>query len=141
MTSVAPRTRRAPFLVAAGLALVAVAAFLLLRPSEDDAAVIGTSADHTVELRLDPPHTGVIDVRLTVTDPGGQPVDLDVVTLESVMPSMGHATSGLTTHHRGPGEYDARGELFPMAGVWAVTVRLQDHSTDDVITLTVTVDN
>lgn len=80
-------------------------------------------------------------VRLTVPDPrlGGNTLTLelapskaDSVTVDPVMPQMGHALAPVPASPAGPGRYQAETTL-PMTGQWEITVVVHDQSGADQI--------
>lgn len=102
----------------------------------DRAVLRGTSERHVVQVTLEPPRTGPVRATVDLTDRAGQPATANEVTLEAAMPRMGHLNSELPASQEKPGRFRAEGELFPMVGVWELTVRLDDT---DQITVNVTV--
>lgn len=122
--------RRAAVAVA-GLA-VAVAAFLIVgRSSAPDPlrqTIRGTRYAATVV--IDRPTTGrvAVDVQLTSGDPNG-------VAVSAVMPTMGHAMPEIAAREPEPGHFVAEGELFPMTGVWELSIRLNGPAGEEVLTV------
>ncbi|MEU6716461.1 hypothetical protein ABZ897_33770 [Nonomuraea sp. NPDC046802] len=91
-----------------------------------------------VELSARGTHYAVV----VALDPGTGPVEASVeiepaspaeVSLFAVMPHMGHTTPEIPARRDGAGRYVARGELFTMAGVWEISVRVQGASGTEVI--------
>lgn len=91
----------------------------------------------------DPPKVGANDLEVTVTAPGGSPVDdadVSVTFFMPAMPSMNMPEMRQTARlaHAGRGVYRGTGEI-PMAGHWEVTVSVaRDGQSLGSKTLTVT---
>ncbi|GGT40953.1 FixH family protein [Nonomuraea spiralis] len=116
-------------LAVAALLAAALALFLYARgsgPAPLTLTSVGTR--YAVTVSIPRPTTGRVaaEVRVTSGDP-------HTVTLSTVMPGMGHATPEITADQRQPGRYAAEGELFPMAGVWELSVRLSGAAGEEVL--------
>lgn len=111
-------------LVVAVLAAAAVAVWLLWPAPTGPTVLTGTAGRHAVRLSVDAPHTGRTAVDVQVTDPGGGPASVAGVTVEPVMPQMGHAQAPLTATPDGPGRYRVAEVVLPMSGQWEITVAL-----------------
>lgn len=126
-------------ILAAGIsvlvALIALTALLVASRTShtpDKATLTGRSEHYAVRVTVDPVRTG--RVRTTVEVQGA-----DEVTLEAAMPRMGHLNSELATTRSSPGRFVATGELFPMIGVWELTVRVDGPAGMELVTVVVTV--
>ncbi|WP_158887668.1 FixH family protein [Amycolatopsis anabasis] len=120
--------RRKPVALIAGVVVAAgVLLAWLLWPAGDSGPNVlrGGTERYAVELSLDNPRVGANSVALLVTDPRGAPVALDSVTVEPVMPQMGHAITPVPAGPDGPGRYRAHDLVLPMSGQWELTVRLR----------------
>ncbi|WP_410656817.1 FixH family protein [Amycolatopsis sp. lyj-112] len=117
--------RRPVLLISVGAVLVAAMLAWLLWPSGDGGAQVqrSTQGPYTVELSVTDPHQGGNAFALTVT--GAAP---DVVTVEPVMPQMGHALAPSPAIAEAPGRYRTGDVLLPMAGQWEITVSLRGPS-------------
>jgi len=115
-------TRRRPVTLIAVVAVLATGLLAwLLWPSDDGATVQrSTQGAYTVELSVTDPHQGGNVFTLEVS--GATP---DVVTLEPVMPQMGHALTPSPASVDGPGRYRTGHVLLPMPGQWEITVSLR----------------
>lgn len=113
---------------AAVAALAAVGALVWvwrLGGGADPVELRAATATYQVRLSLDGPRVGPNDVRLEVTDAAGGPVVAEEVTVEPVMPHMGHASPPVTAASEGPGRYRAGGAELPMAGPWELGVTIR----------------
>ena len=128
-------------LVTAALTATAVVVAVLLWPSSQGPATSTVHLGRTaVTLTVHDPKQGANTVEIAVTDETGRPVTgntVDTVTVELVMPQMGHALPLVTATPTGPGHYHAPNTDIPMPGVWEVTVSLPDVG-DAVFSLPVT---
>ncbi|RSN37266.1 hypothetical protein DMC61_04220 [Amycolatopsis sp. WAC 04169] len=117
--------RRRPVLLISMVAVLAVAIVAwLVWPSSGGAQVQrSTQGPYTVQLSVEDPHQGGNVFALTVT--GATP---DVVTLEPVMPQMGHALAPSPAIAEGPGRFRTGDVLLPMSGQWEITVSLRGPS-------------
>ncbi|KZB81835.1 hypothetical protein AVL48_07660 [Amycolatopsis regifaucium] len=114
--------RRKPVLLIAVVAVlvVAIVAWLLWPSDGGEQVRRSTQGPYTVELSVADPHQGGNVFTLTVT--GAVP---DVVTLEPVMPQMGHALAPTSAIAEAPGRYRTGDVLLPMPGQWEITVSLR----------------
>lgn len=116
-----------------GLLIPAVAVFTLsvlawlMWPSASSGTTVLRSATntHNVQLSVDAPKLGLNSFGLEVTDQSGKPARLDSVTVEPVMPRMGHALAPVTAGPDGPGRYRAAETVLPMSGQWEITISLR----------------
>jgi nitrogen fixation protein FixH len=76
-------------------------------------------------LSADNPKLGTNSLAVEVTDAAGKPASLDAVTVEPVMPQMGHAFAPVTAVADGPGRYRAAETSLPMSGQWEIAVTLR----------------
>jgi hypothetical protein len=70
-----------------------------------------------VTVSLDKANTGTIAAEVEVPD------GVAAVSLSATMPQMGHMTPEIVAKQEQPGRFRVTGELFPMAGMWELTVR------------------
>lgn len=118
-------------LAIAALVAAAVALFLYLRPSDPAPLTMSTTGTrYAVTVLIPKPTTGRVtaEIRVTTGDP-------HTVAVSTVMPGMGHATPEIVADQRQPGRYRAEGELFPMTGVWEVSVRLTGPAGEEVLAM------
>jgi len=90
-----------------------------------------------VELSLDGVGSGERTASLELRDKAGQPVDADPVVLLPVMRSMGMASPEISAVRVAPGRYEARGEIFTMAGDWEIDVRLGSGGDEETVSFKV----
>lgn len=113
-------------LVAATLAVIAVTVFVLGRSSAAEPSRVQAAGTHyAVDVLVD---NAVVEVQL---DSG----DADAVTISAVMPHMGHAMPEFVARESRPGRFVAEGELFPMSGVWELSIRLDGPAGEEVLTV------
>ncbi|MFC0625818.1 hypothetical protein [Kribbella deserti] len=141
-------TRRSTLVLICAAVILAVAGYVVVRQLGSAETALGAAAEakssrYAVQLWLPDHRVGEIDSRVVVKDLNGGPAAVRAVSLESAMPSMGHATAVVQALPEGEntGAFGARGELFPMSGVWEVTVRLDTADGPDAATVTVSVQN
>ncbi|NUO97436.1 MAG: hypothetical protein HOW59_05855 [Nonomuraea sp.] len=116
-------------LAVAALVAAALALFLYLRPSDPaPLTMTSTGTRYAVTVVIPRPATGRVtaDVRVTSGDP-------HTVALSTVMSGMGHATPEIVADQRRPGSFHAEGELFPMTGVWELSIRLSGPAGEEVL--------
>ncbi|MEV3984181.1 FixH family protein [Nonomuraea sp. NPDC049758] len=116
-------------LAVAALLAAALAVFLYVRGSAPGPLTLTSTGErYAVTVLVPRPTTGRVtaEVRVTSGDP-------HTVALSTVMPGMGHATPEIVADPRQPGRYVAEGELFPMAGVWELSVRLSGAAGEEVL--------
>jgi hypothetical protein len=118
---------RRPLLFALAAAAVVAALLLVFALSPGAEPVRLSRSDVTVQ--LDEPRTGSISVLVEV------PARVSSVSLFAVMPQMGHVTPQITATQENPGLFRTTSELFPMTGLWELTVRADDA----VVTFNITV--
>jgi hypothetical protein len=113
-------------LILGALLAVAVTLFLLGRSAADEPARLSvTGTRYAVTVVID---GRTAEVRPLSGDPG-------TVTLSAVMPQMGHAMPETVAHEREAGRFRAEGELFPMTGVWELSIRLTGASGEETLTV------
>lgn len=120
-------TRQQPRLLIAAVAVLTLGVLAwLVWPSASSGPTVLKSATglHTVQLSVDAPKLGTNSFGVEVTDQSGNPARLDSVTVEPVMPQMGHALSPVTAGPEGPGRYRAAETVLPMSGQWEITISL-----------------
>ncbi|MFI6316680.1 hypothetical protein ACIBG8_04140 [Nonomuraea sp. NPDC050556] len=118
-------------LIVVVLALVAITVFVVGNAFGEDpfqASVSGTR--YAVDVRIASPGTGpvVVDVLVRTGSP-------DTVTISTVMPSMGHAVPETAAPLAEPRHFTVKGTLFPMAGVWEITIRLSGTTGTETLTV------
>lgn len=117
--------------------VIAVGALVLWPRAPEATTVTGRTEQYTVDLTVDQPKQGANTLDFQVTDTAGQPATVDTITVELVMPQMGHALPPVSATRTEPGRYRAPNTDIPMPGVWEVTVSLPGTE-DVVLTLPVT---
>jgi hypothetical protein len=124
------RTTRQSILVSAVVfALVAVLVLVFWPDGSGGQAVFTTSTgQHTVRLSVDGLQRGTNSFGLEVTDADGTPSAVDRVTVEPVMPQMGHALAPIEARTEAPGRFRADNADLPMSGPWELTVSLHAAS-------------
>ncbi|GGS30757.1 FixH family protein [Actinokineospora fastidiosa] len=96
----------------------------LVWPTDDEPTVLhARTAHHVVRLSMAEPRIGANEVRLEITDGQGRPADLREVTVEPVMPQMGHITAPVPARAGADGRRVAELPLN-MGGQWVITVTL-----------------
>jgi hypothetical protein len=113
-------------LIAVVVAVVVILAVVLLsaRGGTRSNVLTGRTAGYRVTVTVDNPRVGTTSLTVTATDSQGAPARLSAVTIEPIMPSMGHATGVITTTTAGPGRYQATGVALSMAGQWELNIGL-----------------
>lgn len=136
-----PRKKIVTIVLVCTLAVAALVVGYVAFSAPDPAQqrLTANSASYTVALHLRRWATGdnTVDVEVSRRDHG--PVEVDRLALEAAMPRMGHATSQLKAENVGAGRFHATGELFPMSGVWELSVRLHGKEGTELTTVTVPV--
>lgn len=135
-----PRTVRLPTRVvqiAVVVAVVVIFAGVLLsaRGGMRSNVLTGRTADYRVTVSVDNPRVGATSLTVTATDSQGAPARLSAVTVEPIMPSMGHATGVVTATAAGPGRYRAAGVALSMAGQWELNIGLRTASGTEQVVL------
>ncbi|MFE0022324.1 FixH family protein [Amycolatopsis sp. NPDC059021] len=121
-TTPAAPARRRPVVLIVVVALIVAGVLAWLFWSGSSSTPVSaqtTSGPYTVRLTGEQPRIGGNGFTLEVTGPGA-----DAVTVEPVMPQMGHALTPVPAAADGPGRYRADVGL-PMAGQWELTVSLR----------------
>ena len=128
---------RRAIVAGAALAVVVALVALVFRATTDGGATTTSASGsrYTVRLSVDDPRTGPNSLGFEVTDKAGTPVAPDEVTVEPVMPQMGHALAPVTALPEGTGRFRAPTADLPMAGPWQITVSLHDASGVDQVVL------
>jgi hypothetical protein len=104
----------------AALVAAAVALFVVGRSTAAEPIDLTTTGTrYTATVLIPDPTPGQVTVEIKVSEG-----DADTVALSAVMAQMGHSTPEIPTTRRGPGRFVAVGELFPMGGVWELSIRL-----------------
>ncbi|OXM50564.1 hypothetical protein CFP71_27670 [Amycolatopsis thailandensis] len=117
--------RRKPVLLISVVAVLAAAivAWLVWPSGGGEQVQRSTQGPYTVQLSVEDPRQGGNVFALTVT--GATP---DVVTVEPVMPQMGHALAPSPAIAQAPGRFRTGDVLLPMSGQWEITVSLRGPS-------------
>ncbi|UBU17409.1 FixH family protein [Nonomuraea gerenzanensis] len=102
-------------LVAAGVAVFVMGRAATTGPLE----LTTTGARYAATVVIEDPKPGRVAVAVEVNEG-----DADSVAVSAVMADMGHSTPELAATEREPGRFLAEGELFPMSGVWELSIRL-----------------
>ncbi|OLR92643.1 FixH family protein [Actinokineospora bangkokensis] len=122
-TRALPRTR---LLAAVAAAVVVVLLVVWLWPEDEPQELTGGSDTYAVRVVLDgPASVGDNALLVEVTDHAGAPVTADEVTVEPVMPGMGHAEPPATATAEAPGRYRVPAAHLSMAGTWEITVTVR----------------
>jgi nitrogen fixation protein FixH len=128
-----PVKTRKPLLITAVAVVVVAALAWLCWPASDSGPVSAqaVAGPYSVRLSAENPKQGTNSLGIEVTDAAGKPAALDVVTVEPVMPQMGHALAPITAGADGPGHYRAAETTLPMSGQWEITVTLRGPAGTD----------
>jgi hypothetical protein len=123
-------TRRRILVLAPAVAVLAAVLVFLLWPTGGGPSVTQASGRlYQVRLTMDDPRRGTGVLTLDVT-----PSTVDTVSVEPVMPQMGHALSPVPAIPTAPGRYRAE-TTFPMTGQWEITVALRGPSGADQVVI------
>lgn len=127
MTTAPTAPARRPIVVAVLIGVLLAVAVLayLFWPNASTGPVVRNFSTGHYQLRLstDRPHVGSNTITLDVADTQGRPVQPDSVTIEPVMPLMGHALTPVTARSRGAaGHFVADDTTLTMSGQWELTV-------------------
>ncbi|MEW2500450.1 FixH family protein [Amycolatopsis sp. NPDC047767] len=116
------KTKRPVVLISVVVLVAAViAGWLLFGGGPSGPTVLkSTTGPYTVQLSTDAPRVGGNTFAFAVTGPA-----VDGVTVEPVMPQMGHAITPVPATADGPGHFRAADVGLPMAGQWEITVSLR----------------
>ncbi|MGI5158407.1 hypothetical protein [Microbispora sp. CA-102843] len=107
-------------MAAATLVTAAVALFVVGRSTAAEPVNLTTMGTrYAATILIADPAPGQITVEIKVSKG-----DADTVALSAVMAEMGHSTPEISATEREPGHFVAVGELFPMSGVWELSIRL-----------------
>ncbi|NUW37703.1 hypothetical protein HTZ77_40805 [Nonomuraea sp. SMC257] len=105
---------------AAALVAAAVALYVVNRSAAAEPINLTTTGTrYAATVRIADPVPGRVTVEVTVSKGNA-----DTVALSAVMAEMGHSTPEISATRREPGRFVAVGELFPMSGVWELSIRL-----------------
>lgn len=123
-TAVPQSGRRLGVLIAVAVVVIAGLLVWLLWPSGGSGPTVLDSAagSYTVQLTVDNPRMGGNTVDLNVTDEHGRPAVGKTVTVNAVMPQMGHAIPPVPTTSDSPGHYRAATVMLSMTGQWEIAV-------------------
>jgi hypothetical protein len=116
---------RKPVLIAAVLVVAAVLAWLLWPSAAKPVTLRAATGPYTVQFAMPAPTLGANTATLEITGP-----DTRAVTVEPVMPQMGHALAPVPAEPESPGRYRVTMTL-PMSGQWEITVTL--NGTEHVV--------
>lgn len=107
-------------MAAATLATTAVALFVVGRSTAAQPVNLTTTGTrYAATILIADPAPGQVTAEIKVSKG-----DADTVALSAVMAEMGHSTPEISATEREPGRFVAVGELFPMSGVWELSIRL-----------------
>lgn len=113
-------TGKRALIAVAALVAAAVVLFVVGRSAvAEPLRLTTTGTRYAATVLIEDPAPGRVTVEVVVNS--GDP---DTVALSSVMVDMGHSTAEFTATERQPGHFQAEGELFPMSGVWELSIRL-----------------
>ncbi|MEO3876277.1 hypothetical protein ABGB18_46570 [Nonomuraea sp. B12E4] len=118
-------------LIAVALAAAAVALFVVGRGAAAEPLELTTTGTrYAATVLIDRPTTEpvVVEVRMRSGDPGS-------VALAAVMPDMGHAMPEVVAREPEPGRFVAEGRLFPMPGVWELSIRFDGPAGEETLTV------
>ncbi|MFF3671827.1 hypothetical protein [Microtetraspora malaysiensis] len=102
------------------LVTAAVALFVVVRSTAAEPVNLTiTGTRYAATVLIADPAPGQVTVEIKVSKG-----DADTVALSAVMAEMGHSTPEISATKREPGRFVAVGELFPMSGVWELSIRL-----------------
>jgi hypothetical protein len=113
-----------PIIAVAAVAVLVALSFTLL-PGADPLRLSRSG----VTVSLDKASTGAVAAEVEV------PAAVVAVSLSATMPQMGHMTPETVAKQQQPGRFRATGELFPMAGLWELTVRADREAVTFEITV------
>ncbi|GAA2307284.1 FixH family protein [Nonomuraea roseoviolacea subsp. roseoviolacea] len=119
-------------LVAAALALYVVSRSTAAEPV--DLTTTGTRYAATVHIA--DPAPGRVTVEITVSRG-----DAAAVAVSAVMAEMGHSTPEISATKRAPGRFVAVGELFPMGGVWELSIRIDGPAGEEQLAVKTLITN
>jgi hypothetical protein len=131
------RSRTTVMLIAVVVAVVVTLAVVLLsaRGGTRSNVLTGRTASYRVTVSVDSPHVGTTSLKVTATDSQDAPARLSAVTIEPIMPSMGHATGVITATDAGHGSYQATGVTLSMSGQWELNIGLHTASGTEQVVL------
>ncbi|WP_433217464.1 hypothetical protein [Microtetraspora malaysiensis] len=112
--------KRWQMVAAATLVTAAVALFVVVRSTAAEPVNLTiTGTRYAATVLIADPAPGQVTVEIKVSKG-----EADTVALSAVMAEMGHSTPEISATKREPGRFVAVGELFPMSGVWELSIRL-----------------
>ncbi|MFC4116334.1 hypothetical protein [Nonomuraea zeae] len=118
-------------LIAAVLVAAAVVLFVVGRSAAAEPIEVSTTGTrYAATVVIPEPGTERVTAQVRLTS--GAP---DLVAVSSVMAEMGHSTPEITARRTAPGRFLAEGELFPMPGVWELSIRLDGPAGEEVLTV------
>ncbi|NRQ38646.1 hypothetical protein HII36_43510 [Nonomuraea sp. NN258] len=123
---------------AVAVLVVGVVAVLLgnLGGTAEPVTVNTSGAHYAISVAVERPAAGRVAVEVRVTS--GQ---ADSVAVSAVMPDMGHAMPEVAAGRQEPGRFRAEGEMFPMAGVWELSIRLDGPAGAEVLVAKALIDD
>jgi hypothetical protein len=123
----------------AGSVFVAAAVLIgiwLMWPRQHKPVVLHTGTSHyVVTTTVGSSRIGTTDIGIDLARRNGDPVDRATVSIEAIMPLMGHAEQPVPAGFSGRGHYRATGVALMMTGPWQL--RLSIDAPDGVDHLTV----
>ena len=119
--------KKKPLLVTAIVLVLVITLAWIFWPGGDSGPVSSQTVTgaYSVRLSAENPKLGTNSLAIEVSDAAGKPATLDAVTVEPVMPQMGHAFAPVTAIADGPGRYRAAETSLPMSGQWEIDVTLR----------------
>lgn len=119
------------FVVAAGLLVV-----WLIWPRHSDRVVLRTGTAHyVVTAAVGSSRVGTTDIGIDLTARGGGPVDRAKVSVEAIMPLMGHAEQPVLAASSGRGHYRAANVALTMTGPWQLQLSIDAPDGVDHVTV------
>ncbi|MEU6408335.1 FixH family protein [Microbispora sp. NPDC046933] len=116
------------FVLLAAFVTLLAGGLLVIRPwlaGAGRTTMTASTATYTVRLFTDGPREGANTFDFEITARDGTPAHLDEVTLQPVMPQMGHAYPPVTAARTAPGRYRAKDTMLAMTGYWRINVTLR----------------
>ncbi|MCK6515058.1 FixH family protein [Myxococcota bacterium] len=109
--------------------------------AEIDQSREASSASYTVTITPSPdpiPLNDYFDLSTAVVDGAGAPVTDATVSVDAAMPGHGHGmTVTPVTSSNNDGSYSTPGMLFPMSGLWVITISVTREGATETVDLNV----
>ncbi|WP_188940046.1 copper resistance CopC/CopD family protein [Nakamurella endophytica] len=121
--------------VLAAAVLVVAAILVGTAPARDSyvptfTASAPATSSLTVDVSVAPAKSGLNDLQLTYTGPGGRPTDVVAATARWTQQGGGDAVVPVTLTRSGPGRYTITRVALPAAGQWQLAVTTQSSDID-----------